>query len=202
MKTVKILILILSLVLISPVIAQADDTLDAMETALDFYKKGKLSKAIGELEFALAQLRQKKAEALEKLLPAAPDGWSAHDEGTTAGGAAMFGGGVSASRKYSQTGGRGKATVEFVTNSPMLQGMAAMMQNPAFVQGSKGAKLIRFQGEKAILTSRKSKQAELQLVLNNKMLFKVTVRGVEDAPTTAKQFGKLVDLEKLMEFAK
>ena len=59
-----------------------------------------MSQAIGEIEFALAQLKQKKAEALGQIFPAAPSGWTAEKaQGSSAGGA-MFGGGVSATRSY------------------------------------------------------------------------------------------------------
>ena len=155
MKKAIALILILSLGMVLPLAASADDTLDAIEQGLDLYKKGKFSKAIGELEFALAQLRQKKAEALEKLFPPAPEGWSINksNSGSSGGAAGMFGGGVSASRAYRQTSGKGQATIEVISDSPMMQGMAAMLQNPMFLQGNKGSKLIRFKGEKAILTT-------------------------------------------------
>ena len=40
------------------------------------------------------------------------------------------------------------------------------------------------------------------MLINNKMLFKVSVRGVKEAADEAKNFGKLVDMDKLMEYAK
>ena len=203
MKAVKVIVLVLSLSLMFPLAVMADDTLDAIEQGLAFYKKGKFSKAIGELEFALAQLRQKKGEAIEAILPDAPEGWVINKNNSgSSGGGGMFGGGVSVSRAYRQQSGRGQATIEIMSDSPLMQGMAAMLQNPMFAQGQKGTKLIRFQGEKALLTSQRDDRAELQMLINNKMLFKVSVRKVKDAAEVAKQFGKLVDLDKLAAFAK
>ena len=140
MKSLKILVLILSFALMLPLAAQADDTLDAIQQGLDYYKNGKFTKAIGELEFALTQLRQKKGEAVEQLMPEAPDGWTVNkdDSGTSAGGAGMFGGGINVSRSYRQTEGKGQVKIEVISDSPMLQGMAAMFSNPAFVQGGRG----------------------------------------------------------------
>jgi hypothetical protein len=201
MKAVKTALIILGICLLLPVGAFADDTSDAIEQGLSFYKKGKINKAIGELDFALAQLRQKKAEALYSVLPKAPDGWKANKDKNTTAGAGILGGGISATRTYRQTKGRGQVEIQIMSDSPMLASMAAMLQNPAFVQANQGAKLIRFQGTKAVLTSKTDKRAELQTMINNKMLFKVTVNRVAGAAEVAKKFGKLVDFDELGKFA-
>jgi hypothetical protein len=201
MKMMKIAAVVLGLSLLIPFAALADETGDALEQGLKFYKEGKLTKAIGELEFALAQLKQQKAEAMQKLLPEPPDGWKSVKGKSTAAGGGFLAGGVSASRTYREAQGRGSVEIQIISDSPMIGGMATMLSNPAFMQSSQGAKLIRFQGQKAMVTSKVDNRAELQTLINNKMLFKVSVNRVKGAAEVAKKFGKMVDLEKLAQYA-
>lgn len=201
-SAIKTACLILALMLLIPAAALADETGDAIEQGLAFYKKGKLTKAIGELEFALAQMRQQKAEAIQKLLPQPPEGWKSEPGRSSSAGAGFMGGGVSATSNYRQVNGRGRVQIQVISDSPMIGAMAAMLQNPAFAQSSQGAKLTRFQGLKAIITSKSPKRAELQTLINNKMLFKVSANQVEEAAKLVKEFGMLVDMDKLSEFAR
>lgn len=182
--------------------ALADDITDQINDALDFYKKGKISEAINELEFAVAQLRQKKAGSLTDIFPDAPSGWKADKAKSQAAGRAMMGGGITASRVYRKSGG-GQATIEIVSDSPMLQTLAMVMQNPMFLQGGSQGKLIRIKGNKALLKETTDKRASLQAMLNNgKVLLKVDVSRVDDAANIAKKFARMVDFDKISELTK
>lgn len=44
--------------------ALADEISDQLKQGITFYEEGNVSQAIGEVEFALAQMKQKKAESL------------------------------------------------------------------------------------------------------------------------------------------
>ncbi|MFN2354295.1 MAG: hypothetical protein ABR512_07205, partial [Desulfopila sp.] len=82
----------------------ADEIEDAVKEGLQYYAEGDLSSAAGSLEYAAQLIRQKKGGELEALLPKPLPGWTAEEASSQAAGAAMFGGGVTAERKYRKDG--------------------------------------------------------------------------------------------------
>ena len=182
--------------LILPAAAMADDISDQLKQALKFYEEGKIAEALGEVDFAAAQLRQKKAEMLGAVFPEAPEGYKAMKPQVESAGSGMLGGGISASREYRAATG-GSVTLKVVTDSPILQSMAMMMSNPMFMQGGRNGKLVRISGHKAILKERSETRAEIQTVVHSKALVEVKVNRIEGASDVAKAFFKSIDLDKL-----
>jgi hypothetical protein len=182
--------------------ARADEITDQIERSIKLYKDGNVSEALNELEFASGLMRQKKAESLAEVLPEAPSGWKAEKTETQAMGKAFFGGGLSASRAYKQEKGKGRVTIEVVSDSPLLQGVAMLLTNPMLVQSAQGSKLIRIGDEKAILQARGTESAEVQLVVDNKVLVKAEARGLPEPGETAKEFIAKVELKKLRQLNK
>lgn len=116
--------------------ARADDVTDQINEALKAYQNHDAQTALAALDAAANLLRQARAETFKALLPAAPSGWTADDGEATAVGAAMLGGGTTASRKYHN--GDQQVEVQIMADSPMLQGMAALLGSPfAAVGGMK-----------------------------------------------------------------
>jgi hypothetical protein len=183
-----------------PASSSADEISEQIQRGLELYEKGNLSEALEELNFAVAQMRQKKADNLGELFPEALSGWKAGQPETKSGGAGMLGGGISASQTYEHTGGKGRATIEIMTDSPLIQSMAAMLSNPIFLQGGKNGRLIRINGEKAVLKD-KGKRGEVMMLLDNKILIKVEVRRMDAAGDAAKQFAEKINLDKVRELA-
>jgi hypothetical protein len=110
----------------SPV--RADDVTDQIDQALAAYRKHDLAVAVAALEAAANLLRQAQADALKAVLPAAPPGWTADPVDTSAVGVAMLGGGTTISRTYHN--GDQQVEVQIIADSPMLQGMAALINSP------------------------------------------------------------------------
>src|SRR5690348_7767903 len=81
-------------------VARADDVADQINEALKAYQNHDAQTAIAALDAAANLLRQVRADALKKLLPPPLSGWTADDAEGSAVGAAMLGGGTTASRKY------------------------------------------------------------------------------------------------------
>jgi len=183
-----------------PLPALADEIADQLKRGLELYEKGEVSKAMEELNFAMAQMRQKKADSMGQLFPDAPDGWEAGKPETQSAGAGMLGGGISVSQTYKNTDGKGNATIEVMTDSPLIQTMGMMLSNPMFLQGGKNGRLIRINGEKAVLKAR-GKKGEVMMLLDGKILVKVEVSRVEDAGQIAKQFAEKMNLKKVRELA-
>ena len=76
----------------------ADDVTDQIDEAVKAYEKEDYNTAITALDSASTLIRQKKGELVSKLLPEAPDGWEAGEAKSSAAGAGMFGGGISAEK--------------------------------------------------------------------------------------------------------
>jgi hypothetical protein len=172
--------------------ARADDVTDQINEALKAYQNHDAQTAIAALDAAANLLRQARAEALKKLLPAAPSGWTADDAEGSAVGAAMLGGGTTASRKYHD--GDQQVEVEIMADSPMLQGMAALLSSPFAAAG--GMKTVVIGGRRMSYTP--SDNSYVTLVAD-KVIVKVS--GNKDVPDAAlKGFVGAIDyagIEKL-----
>jgi hypothetical protein len=118
--------------------ARADDVTDQINEALKAYQNHDTQTAIAALDAAANLMRQARAEGLKKLLPPTPPGWSADEAQSTTVGVAMLGGGITASRAYHN--GNQRVEVQIVTDSPVLQGLGALIGSPlATIGGMKTA---------------------------------------------------------------
>ncbi len=121
-------LLVLLIAGLQPSPARADDVTDQIDQALAAYRKHDLPVALAALEAAANLLRQAQADALKAVLPPPPPGWNADQVDTSAAGVAMLGGGTTVSRTY-HNGGQ-QVEVQIITDSPVLQGMAALINSP------------------------------------------------------------------------
>lgn len=127
----RVLLCVLLLVLISgahPSPARADDVTDQMDQARAAYQKRDLPTAVAALEAAANLLRQAQADALKAVLPPVPSGWTADQVDTSSVAAAVLGGGTTVSRTYHKADQQ--VEVQIITDSPMLQGMAMLINSP------------------------------------------------------------------------
>jgi hypothetical protein len=173
--------------------ARADDVTDQINEALKAYQNHDTQTAVAALDAAANLLRQSRADALKKLLPPPPSGWTADNAETSAVGAAMLGGGITASRTYHNGGQR--VEVEIMADSPMLQGMAALLGSPFAAAG--GMKTVVINGRRMSYTE--NDNAYMGLVADKVI---VKVEGSKDTPDpTLKSFIGAIDfaaIEKLM----
>jgi hypothetical protein len=173
-------------------LALADDVTDQIQEGLKAYEKGDLDTAAIALDTAGSLIRQMQAGSLSKVLPEPLSGWTAQEAETSAAGAAMFGGGLQASRSY--TNEDEQVTVSIVGDSPMIQAMSMMFANPAFQGG--GSKLVIIDGRKVI---QNKQEHSLQTMVNNNFL--VSVEGNErTADESNKAYFQSIDFEALEKF--
>lgn len=130
--------------------AHADDVSDQINQALTAYRKHDTRTALEAVDKAANLLRQQRADQLKTLLPPAPPGWTADPAETSAVSAAMLGGGTTASRSYHRSGE--KVDVQLTTDSPMLQGMAALADSP--LAASSGTETVMVSGQRMAYTAR------------------------------------------------
>ncbi len=196
-----IVLVIVTLVAALPLAAAADEVEDQIKLGLKLYQQGKYNQAAEELQFALAQLRQKKADSLTAVFPKAPSGWKAQEPESKSAASGLLGGGISASRQYRQEGGKGRAFIELMSDSPLIQSLGMMLSNPMFMQGNRGARLVRVQGYKAMLTKR-SRGAELQALVEGKVLLKVSASRCQQPDQVVLDLARKIDMNKLKQIIK
>ncbi len=192
MKQIAILITLIIAVSTAPV--YADDVTDQIGEALKAYEKKDYSTATTALDAASTMIRQKRAETIADLLPKPLSGWSAGEPETSQAGAALLGGGISATRKY--TKGKMMVKVSVVTDSPMLQAMSMMFANPQFA--GKNAKLIVLNGRKVISNTRKN---SLQTMIAGRILVSADGKR-KTSPDAVKEYFNAIDfagIEKLIQ---
>jgi hypothetical protein len=172
--------------------ARADDVTDQINEALKAYQNHDTQTAIAALDAAANLMRQARAEGLKKLLPPTPPGWSADEAQSTAVGVAMLGGGITASRAYHN--GDQRVEVQIVTDSPVLQGLGALIGSPLATFG--GMKTVVIGGRRMSYTE---SDHSYMTVVADKVI--VRLEGNADTPdVTLKNFIDAIDfaaIEKL-----
>ncbi len=187
-------LLVLSLAFASSAaLLRADEATDALANAKSAYEAGNYSEAIQQIDFASTLIRQKKAEAVVKLLPNAPSGWVA-DEAESVGSQGMLGGIVGAQRSYRRDSG-GSVKIDIQSDSPLIQSMGMMFANPMLLAGS-GAKLESHKGQKlAVDYKNSSKSGDVKAVVDNRYL--VSIDGSDLTRDELLSFAKSVDYARL-----
>ncbi len=152
---------------------KADDVLNIINQAVKQYKSGDYAGAASNLDYAAQLVRQKKSEKMKELLPAPLAGWQAEPAKAQAVGTAVFGGGITVSRVYKKE--NALVTVEIVSDSPILQSLMMMLNNPMFA-GAGGGMLVTIKGQRAILKyNAASRTGDVNIVVAGR--FMVTVKG-------------------------
>ena len=97
------------------------------------------------LDYAGKLLNAMKSEALAKFLPEPQPGWikAASDDSSAGGFLGMLGGGTTAGATY--TKGAQSFTITLVADSPMVNGIGAMVSGMAGMTGGKPVRIQRVQ---------------------------------------------------------
>lgn len=175
----------------------ADDVSDQIDEAVKAYEKENYNTAITALDSASTLIRQKKGELVSKLLPEPLDGWQADEGKSSAAAAGMFGGGISAEKRYTRkTDGKTETiTISITTDSPLIQTMGMMFSNPMFM--GQDNKLIVINGEKAIANQREN---SLTSMIANKVMVKIN--GNKKVSTEdLKEYFKNIDFKAIKDYA-
>jgi hypothetical protein len=183
--------LLLSIVTLSG--AHADDVTDQINEALKAYQNHNTQTAIAALDAAANLLRQSRAAGLRRLLPSAPQGWTADAAESTAVSVAMLGGGITASRAYHN--GIQRVEVQLVADSPMLQGLAALISSPLGALG--GMQTVVIGGRR--MSHTENDHTYMTLVADKVI---VKVDGNSDTPdATLKSFIAVIDFTAIEQHA-
>ncbi|MCA9402376.1 MAG: hypothetical protein KC897_01230 [Candidatus Omnitrophica bacterium] len=186
-KVVPILMIVAAGLIFSPRPSGADEVEEAVQEGLQLYKAGNYAEAAGSFEYAGSLTRQKRGGELADFLPAATGGWTADDLEQTS-----FGGITSVQRAYNKDSA--SVTVSIMTDSPVVQGIAMMIQNPAMLGGE--GRIIKVGSRKALLTfDDENASGELQLIVAGKHLVQISGSGITAEDLSA--FAKAVNSDGL-----
>ena len=187
------IVLALTIVLCSQSLRAEDNVLATIKEAIKQYQAGDYTGASSNLDYASQLVRQQKSEKMKRLLPEPPAGWQAGEASAQALGAAILGGGVTVSCDY--TKGSSTVSVEIVSDSPVLQSVLVMINNPMFA-GASGGKLETVKGQRAIIKYENNKKSgELYIVVSSR--FVITIKGRQVAREDLLTFAENMDYRGL-----
>lgn len=192
-KNTKRTLILFCILFVFPITGQAvekDPVIQTIEKALSQYKGNDFSNAASSLDYASQLIRQKKGKALAKLLPAPLDGWTANEGSAQVTAASLFGGGLTAQKKYTRDSSVVKISI--VTDSPLLQSMIMMFSNPIFAASAGQFELIN--GYKGIVNYQNN-GGDINIVVNNRFL--VTLKGRQLTRDDLINYAKAIDLEAI-----
>jgi len=172
---------------------RADDVTNALKKAETAYESGNYSEAMSSLDYAGQLIRQKKGEAITKLLPEPLSGWSAEEPTTESAAATMFGGMITAQRQYSKEAS--SVIVKITTDSPLLSSFVGLLTSDTLVNAA-GSKLETVNGQKAIVEfNKEEKRGEINVVVGEKLL--VAVEGSDVTRQELTAYAAALDYTKL-----
>jgi hypothetical protein len=184
---------LLTLPLLCPPVFAEDEVLHTIDEAVSQYNKGDFAGAASNLDYASQLIRQKKSEEMKRLLPDPLSGWTAEPASAQALGTAVFGGGITVSRTYAKP--PSALTIDIVSDSPVLQSLVMMINNPMFV-GASGGKLESVKGQRAIVKYNETTgSGDLNIVIDNR--FMVTVKGQKITKDDLLAYAGLVNFSEL-----
>ena len=187
------IVLALALVLCSQPSLAEDTVLSTIKEATRQYETGDYTGAASNLDYAAQLVRQQKSERMKALLPEPLSGWEGKEANAQALGAAILGGGVTVSRDYRKSSAN--VSVEIVSDSPVLQSVLMMVNNPMFA-GAGGAKFEMVKGQRAILKYDGGKKTgELYIVVAAR--FVITIKGRPAAREDLLAYGEAIDYRML-----
>jgi len=171
---------IAALLLIGGAPALADDVIDQIEVGRQNYVEGDYAAAITELEFALNSVRNKLSALFMATMPEPPALWTA-EQAKLNSSAALIGGGMMISRKYSEQKGHGKVKVELVVDSPMVQAFSAVLSNPIMIANEPQIERVRLGEMSALMDwNPEDSSGEISLSIGGRVLAKVEGDGLSD----------------------
>ncbi len=180
--------------------ALADDVSNQMDEAKRLYENGRLADSVRELETAISGIRRRLSARLGSKMPPAPAGWTAGEVKTRD--LAIAGKGRMITREYLQSNGGGKIQAHLIVDSPMIQRLAVLLDNPMFKQSRPGMKRLKIKGAEGLSRwKEKRRRGEINVILAGGQLM-LQARGWNvDGPEVLTRFMETWDFEQAKKIA-
>lgn len=177
----KLIILIVVFFVIPGTFIQAQDVTASLDEALSSYKSDNLEDARFALQGALREINQAIGKEILAILPDEMNGMSKVEAGDDVTGINTGFAGLFISRAY--TAEDRDASIEIVSDSPLLAGINTILAMPGFMTSDENQKRIKIEGYKALLTRNTDNEGvvsyDLQMPFSGSLLtFQCT--GIED----------------------
>jgi hypothetical protein len=180
MKKIQILITIAVLTIPGTFIS-AQEVTASLDEALSAYKSDNLEEARFALQGALNGINQAIGKEILAILPGEMNGMSKDDTGDNVSGVNTGFAGLFISRSYSAEDKN--ASIEIMSDSPLLAGINTILAMPGFMTGDENQKRIKVEGYKALLTRNSDSEGrvsyDLQMPLSGSLLT-FQCAGIED----------------------
>ncbi|WP_022727508.1 hypothetical protein [Fodinicurvata sediminis] len=169
--------------------AKADEVTEQINLGLELYESEAFGAAIVELEFAIEDIRDAMNEQIGTTFPDAPEGWTAMDPETGGGGGGKaagllggLGGGSNISRSYTENEGEGVMQAAIMLDNPMMQSLAAMMNNPSMFAAQPNVERLRVGRERGMLKWEEEQgSAEANVMIDGRIMLQVTGNNLDSA---------------------
>lgn len=169
--------------------AKADEVTEQINLGLELYESEAFGAAIVELEFAIEDIRDAMNEQIGTTFPDAPEGWTAMDPETGGGGGGKaagllggLGGGSNISRSYTEDEGEGVMQAAIMLDNPMMQSLAAMMNNPSMFAAQPNVERLRVGRERGMLKWEEEQgSAEANVMIDGRIMLQVTGNNLDSA---------------------
>ena len=180
MKKIKIL-LTAALISISGAMVQSQEVTSSLDEALTSYHSDNLEDARFALQGALNGINQAIGKEILAILPEEMNGMTKVEEGDDVTGINTGFAGLFISRSY--TSEERNASIQIVSDSPLLAGINTILAMPGFMTSNENQKRIKMEGYKALLTRNSDGDGlvsyDLQMPFSGSLLtFQCT--GIED----------------------
>ncbi len=187
--------------LLTPNMAAADKISDAIKTAAEAYKDGKLGKAAQELQYAVTKIGERLSKAYRATFPPTPDGWRARKIRSSSGGGIVRMNGQILNRRYNQKDGRGRMTAQLIVDSPAMQAYATLFANPAYARqaGFDREKIDGVPETAMVKFNEDRKRGEAVLLMAGRILIRISASGIENASAIVKllKSWKIAEVRKI-----
>jgi hypothetical protein len=150
---------------------------EAVELAKKSVEADKPGAAIAALQAAIRDLQTKQRTQVLAALPK-PEGWTIRDDEPDQDQLALFGQGLGITISRTYENGDKQLRVEVNANSPLVGMMSMMFTNPAILT-AQGGEVVKYGAHKAILQKSGDDGQELQLLMHDAHLIKVTANGLD-----------------------
>jgi len=177
----KLIILTVAFFAIPGIFIQAQEVTASLDEALSSYKSDNLEDTRFALQGALREINQAIGREILAILPDEMNGMSKVEAGDDVTGVNTGFAGLFISRAYTAEGR--DASIEIVSDSPLLAGINTILAMPGFMTSDENQKRIKIEGYKALLTRNTDNEGmvsyDLQMPFSGSLLtFQCT--GIED----------------------
>jgi len=189
----KILILLtLTLLTVPGAIAKAQEVTASLDEALSSYKSDNLENTRFALQGALNGINQAIGKEILAILPDEMNGMPKIEAGDDVTGVNTGFAGLFISRSY--TSEDRNASIEIVSDSPLLAGINTILAMPGFMTSDENQKRIKIEGYKALLTRNTDNEGmvsyDLQMPFSGSLLT-FQCAGIEDENEVIGMAGKI-----------